>query len=466
MAKAAPEKREPRVRRRFGPRGVKQDSEEAANRRARSKSSPTISVQDLPANVTIKDEAGTETQTAKSQLKFQIESPAANQPSTGVGQGAKKPPLHLDVGRAQQGSVVEFKIKPPAMFQDPDVKPTVVMTSKGQGQTVEQPYIVKPIPECAPPLDSKTVVYPGSPAVTPTTATSTTLTSTVNSAARNDASSSESSAENRGSANRRLGRGVAMMVELFSSSDEERLRRTHPLHTRSAPDLSADIPSDDATSVPKNASNIRPAEVSKVMLQKKEKGSPVQERRSETTVVSASSAGGQSSDTPTCPQSPNNKPPLHPLKRQQSSPDRAGSDSSPKTPQKSSNAQVVTQTSSPAAAAVSSTITISTKTQVTPRVRTSKPAPKAEDNADDVPERPRSFHELLSSFEPDPQRLQRLSSLRKCASEETVAGETVVKRNFRSTSPFTSEPDLRPRRASAPTPQGTVSLQLEVRVKS
>ena len=453
MAKPAPEKRDARVRGRFRPKTASQEKEDAT-RRARSKSSPTISAQDLPASTATSGVSGGGQTTAKSRLNVQLE-PAGS----GKTDRAKKPPLHLDVARAQQGDIVELHLKPPAMFQDRNVKSgePVVITTRESTQVVAQPFVVKPTPPSAPPLDSKTVVYPGSPTA------ATEAVAEMKSLSRHDAaSSSESSAEGRGKKSKqRLGRGVAMMVELFSSSDDERLRRSQPLHTRSAPDLSADIPSDDATSVAKDGAMVRPAELSRVLHQKVEaggqQGSPVSERKGgpgQSTSVSTHN------DAVSSPQSPSNKPPFHPFKRQQRSPDRA-SESSPQ--------RNAVPASDPPATSAGSTGTASTTSTTAPviarlasRVR---PARTAKTDDDDVPERPRSVHELLSSFEPDLQRLSKLRTLRKYASDEMFPEKTVVARVFRPSS-FTSEPDLRGQRDGAPTPQGTVSFQLDVKVKA
>ena len=529
VAKPAPEKRDPRVRGRFRPKTASQEREDAT-RRARCKSSPTISVQDLPGRAAEASGSGSGGQptTAKSQVNFQIE-PA---PGAKAADRSRKPPLDLDVARAQQGATVELQLKPPAMFQDRHPSPAHggdpagVAASRGEppARVVAPPFVVKAAPACAPPLDSKTVVYPGSPTVVyaaaaaaapppPTVAASSSSSAVaeVRGAPRHDAaaSSSESSAEGRDKKSKRLGRGVAMMVELFSSSDEERLRRSHPLHTRSAPDLSADIASDDSTSVPaKDAANTRPAELSRVLPHRSVQtggahhpaGSPVSERKGVSGGgVSGGGGGGQGSSSSACaqsdalpsPQSPSSKPPFHPFKqRQQRSPDR-GSESSPQRsavplsaePPASVPASSLNATASTTTSTTTTTTTTTTSSGATappaakvacPRVRpvrTSKTPDddddddKEDDDHHDVPQRPRSFHELLSSFEPNVQRIGKLRTLRKCASDEGFPEDTVVRRVFRSSS-FTSEPDLRAQRDGAPTPQGTVSFQLEVKVKA
>ena len=461
MAKPAPEKRDARVRGRFRPKTASQEREDAS-RRARSKSSPTISAQDLPTSTESSGVTGAGQTTTKSQLNFQIE-PA----SGGKTDRSRKPPLHLDVARAQQGDTVELHLKPPAMFQDRNVKfgQPVVIAAREPTQVVAQPFVVKPTPPSAPPLDSKMVVYPGSPTVASATppVAATEATAEDKSLPRHEAaSSSESSAEGREKKSKqRLGRGVAMMVELFSSSDDERLRRSQPLHTRSAPDLSADIPSDDATSVPKDGSIVRPAELSRVLHQRGEagaqQGSPVRERKG---VAGQCTSASAQNDALSSPQSPSNKPPFHPLKRQQPSPDRA-SESSPQR-----NAVPVSE---PPATSASNASTANSTSIIAPAVArlASRVRPVRSTKADDdgVPERPRSVHELLSSFEPDPERLSKLRTLRKYASDEMFPFKTVVARVFQP-SPFTSEPDLRGQRDSAPTPQGTVYFQLEGKVKA
>ncbi|XP_076444886.1 uncharacterized protein LOC143282870 isoform X5 [Babylonia areolata] len=454
MAKPAPEKREQRVRGRFRPKPANQEKEDAASRRARSKSSPTITLQDLQdASASEGSTFTSEGQpTAKTQLNFQLE-PA------GAPSGSRKPPLHLDIAKAQQGSVVELQIKPPAMFQDGG--DTVDQPS---GSVVAQSVVLEPSSD-APPPESKTVVFPGTPPTSSVMSVSTPSSSATQPAnpSKADVSSSESSAETREKKSKqKMGRGVAMMVEMFSSSDEERLKRSHPLHTRSAPDLSADMPSDDAINVPSSVSNIRPAEMSRLLQYKTETGSahgsPATERRRV--------GGGHvaQADGVGSPQSPSNKPPFHPFRRQQPSPDRT-SESSPQRNTTATEARPAdtTTTSTPTASDTTTTTTTTSTAAITAdKVTLRARSVASKSDGDDAPERPRSFHELLSTFEPDLQRLGKLRSQGRCASEEVLPEQVVVARVFHAPS-FTSEPDLRAKRSTAPTPQGTVTFQLKVK---
>ncbi|KAL8588944.1 hypothetical protein ACOMHN_012982 [Nucella lapillus] len=432
MARYAPEKREQRIRGRFRPKPPNQEKEEA-NRRARSKSSPTITLQDLQGHADSSDPQPT----AKSQLNFQLE-PAGPKGTS------QKPPLQLDIARAQQGSMVELQLKPPVMFQDSDDT-----GESSSGKVVAQSIVLRQTVDSAPPPDGETVVFPETPTTTSAVSVSTASSATqpANMPAKADVSSSESSAEGREKKGKeKLGRGVAMMVELFSSSDEERLRRSHPLHTRSAPDLSADIPSDDAVSVPKNVSNIRPAELTRVMQHKSDtgslQGSPATERKRGGHTPAAVSQ----SDSVGSPQSPSSKPPFHPFRRQQPSPDRVSESS----PQRSTAVTELQAARADNVSAPENTATVSAASTVKDVTR-ARPANSKADGQE-VSERPRSFHELLSTFEPNVQRLNNLRSQGKCASEEVLPEQVVVARVFRASS-FTSEPDLRARRDSAPTPQ-------------
>lgn len=79
-----------------------------------------------------------------------------------------------------------------------------------------------------------------------------------------------------------------------------------------------------------------------------------------------------------------------------------------------------------------------------------------DDNKDEEkPERPRSFHELLSSFEPDADRLWKLQRTRRFASEEMVLSRILLNQRYEpQLSPFSSEPDLTARLEDAPTIEG------------
>ena len=204
---------------------------------------------------------------------------------------------------------------------------------------------------------------------------------------------------------------------------------------------------------------MRPAEVTKLKTESGcQQGSPVTARRG------TPATGGQS-DTPSTPQSPSNKPPFHPLKRQQPSPDRVSESS----PQRSAELQasVAGEASSQGKVTVTSPATPARAeaAKTTPRVRPAAARGTKAENDDDAPERPRSFHELLMSFEPDSQRLGKMRLSGKCASVDVIPAQPAVTRVIRASS-FTSEPDLREGQLdAAPTPQGTVSFQLEVKVK-
>ncbi|XP_046555466.1 LOW QUALITY PROTEIN: uncharacterized protein LOC124264739 [Haliotis rubra] len=235
----------------------------------------------------------------------------------------------------------------------------------------------------------------------------------------------------------KIGRGIAKMVEMFSSSDEEKSRKSKPLHTRSAPDLTLAFTDDDDLDLKDES---RESDIGSKTLGhiKTPKDVSVSDKvvSSETSEVS----------TPT---SPSAKPPVHPLKKQAASPEKTVV-----VPEQ----KVVKDVSGNSEGDNLERIFVSSRGK---RGKSAERGAESDSAILEKPERPKSFHELLASFEPNTNRLQRLKTLRKCASEDIVMPETVVQRTYHS-QPYHSEPYLAEQREKAPTREEVRSWRLTV----
>lgn len=253
---------------------------------------------------------------------------------------------------------------------------------------------------------------------------------------REDSISSESSVDARGPRKRRqIARGIAMMLEFFSSSEDERGKLTLS-HSRSAPDLRSlfeadcqDKPVSNKIQTPRSVKQRHETRSRKrsIELRKKRKGSD--DKAEETSVASTTSDDGHGT-----------KPPLHPGTQRAFSPDFKSEGTSEETqPNTRDELRYETQTNK----------TDFDKLMACRRKTCDK-------NKADT-ERPRSFHELLAMFESDPLRLMKMkNSLRKCASVDGIEQETI----FRKT--FSSEPDLSKLDGIS---NGQAIFQLEVTLK-
>ena len=266
--------------------------------------------------------------------------------------------------------------------------------------------------------------------------------------------SSRSRFSKRQDGKRKMGRGIAMMMEIFSSSDDDRKMR--PLHTRSAPDLSkVCMDDDDDDDEDEDADD----EKNKNELETEiYDPSPSCQNKTQNERCHESTAGNlkqSSSDclenVPEIPSSPTamSKPPAHPVRKSVGSPDKnysGGFDYSTEKDVSSVNCENVG------------------KVMLRTRQGRSSEREVQSDTAVDKSERPKSFHELLANFEQDENRRYMLKNLRKCASEDMVAIETIVKKAYQS-EPYLSEPDLRLSNPRIPSQEGRVHLNIEVKVK-
>ncbi|XP_013094954.2 uncharacterized protein LOC106078594 isoform X2 [Biomphalaria glabrata] len=233
---------------------------------------------------------------------------------------------------------------------------------------------------------------------------------------------------------RKLGLGVALMLDKFSAGEEGGDQMKKRLGTRSAPDLCT---SGDGLEKAASAKNEDTKSVLQVQLSGNQLAKPISLTVSEksplmrTTTVSSlerkltdPESKGHSSGT-SSPSSPINKPPQHPWKRLLSDPDRAIES---------------TETASIGSPKIISKIfktvnvegVVSKVSETSPVVRRVRPSNrKIQTETDNI--RPHSFHELLSYFET---RHKRVDQLRKCASADAVYTQVLVDKMFQS------EPDL------------------------
>ncbi|CAL1543800.1 unnamed protein product [Lymnaea stagnalis] len=301
---------------------------------------------------------------------------------------------------------------------------------------------------------------------------------------------SESSSSGGHRSKRRLGTGVAMMLDRFNSSEDGVDKLKKRLGTRSAPDLVSSA-NDDADHVPGDQSNQAAHAAAKISSAfKVEEVTPSPQIKcsvdkirplnlsdakstvTKSTVVSSlerkltdpearATSSGTSSPQPSSP----NKPPLHPWKRLPSDPDKQGPEGnvestlvinvgSPKVVSK------ITRTINPGMnTPVSPTESLTPNGNESPGFRRVRP-PNRKIQTDSSGGRPHSFHELISCFEKDPSRLQRLDRFRKCASADAVNTEVLVDKIFRS------EPDLTAPSGDQETWKNEVVLKFEMKLKS
>ncbi|XP_062597609.1 uncharacterized protein LOC134259029 isoform X2 [Saccostrea cucullata] len=230
---------------------------------------------------------------------------------------------------------------------------------------------------------------------------------------REDSVSSESSVDFKGPKRRRqIARGIAMMLEFFSSSDDERGKMTLS-HSQSAPDIRSlfvadciDKPVSNKAQTPRAVKQRHETKSRKRSVELRRKDKAKEDKNEEASVVSTTSDDGYGT-----------KPPVHPGKQRSFSPE-VKNEGDVRRIQGECHGQTQTDESD------FQTVQLCKGND---RKRTD----------DQESERPHSFHELLAMFEPNLSRLAKLkNSLRKCASVEEIQQETI----FRKT--FSSEPDL------------------------
>lgn len=249
---------------------------------------------------------------------------------------------------------------------------------------------------------------------------------------REDSVSSESSVDFRGPTRRRqIAKGIAMMLEFFSSSDDERGKMTLS-HSHSAPDIRSlfeadckDKPVSNKVQTPRSVKQRHETRTRKrsIELRKKERGG--EDKTEDASLASTTSDDGYGT-----------KPPVHPGKQRSFSPEvrnegnqrKISGESRGQTPADESDFD---------------------------KIHMRKEKDLAKDYQES--ERPHSFHELLAMFESNPLRLMKMkNSLRKCASVDGIEQETILCKTF------SSEPDL----SKADGLSGQAILKLEVKFKN
>ncbi|CAG5119177.1 unnamed protein product [Candidula unifasciata] len=302
---------------------------------------------------------------------------------------------------------------------------------------------------------------------------------------------------------RRLGSGVASMLDKFSTGDETGDKIRTRLGAQSAPDLTESLQegvdvmdNSEAGSLKKTASTVKtqtkqsseskstPTKIMKSPAQRPvEKRTPVHatdaNKGQVTKPIFTSSIDKKipepeskttSSETSSPqPSSPVNKPPHHPWKRQTSDPDKqnileTAVEPSVASPKFVSKIPRLVTTPRPSAASSTSEDSSTRKArEPRPKVDSPRAVPRRVRPAerkmqkDMLRERPHSFHELISCSEKYPTSLQACQALRKYASADEVHSEKLVSKVFRSeTSP------LRKRTKD----NKAMLLKLELKVKS
>ncbi|XP_050417901.2 uncharacterized protein LOC126831453 isoform X4 [Patella vulgata] len=249
---------------------------------------------------------------------------------------------------------------------------------------------------------------------------------------------------------RKYGRGVAGMVDLFSSSDEDRHRATKPLLTRSAPDLSLLSLDDDDDHVDDD-----------LVDDPTSKGTQAEITEDATDLDESDAVFTDDvapvSPTPKIPNSAgtaNNKdakPPAHPSSvKNTNTPDIDK-------PRPSGDAKDKTNVN----------ISVCSDIDKSVQLRRRHSLERTVIDDADRDERPKSFHELLESFETNKtkKRIHRMRSLRKCVSEDAMITEMVVAKVYHS-DVCLSEPDLSENSNRIPSKEGRVFLKVEMQIKS
>ncbi|XP_063411641.1 uncharacterized protein LOC134694557 [Mytilus trossulus] len=229
---------------------------------------------------------------------------------------------------------------------------------------------------------------------------------------REGSESSESSAESRRARRKTITKGIALLMEFFSSSEDERREKSKLDHSTSAPDLRY-VGCEKMTKSTSDNDKFK----SKGKHSKQKHGTKTKNRSSyikfdnvddkiDDFYVTSTTSDDNVQSTH------GSKPPKHPKRKQSAtSPDKVEEDKIVKNAEEenSSNVERFNQTD----------CVIRRK--------------KREDSEEQ--ERPHSFHELLAAFETNPLKMKKL---RKCSSAEAMLQDTTPINKI-----FSSDPDLR-----------------------
>ncbi|KAK3594275.1 hypothetical protein CHS0354_008857 [Potamilus streckersoni] len=245
--------------------------------------------------------------------------------------------------------------------------------------------------------------------------------------------SSDSSPDVKVPRKRKISKGIASKIELFSSSDDERGRLSQLTRSQSAPSLIELIQDDRAelkslkVEKPSTRSSKRKSSTPRHIKQRNNE-SKIRQKPHTTTNDDQMEKGSESmtssitSDDIQSP--PLNKPPLYPFKLHKSD-----KDSPKRLERKYFNFD---RDSDRTQRVIADRNYMSDGEMRKPRRKSEGCDTELEDKC----ERPRSFHELVAMFESNPEKLKKIKRLRKCASAECMVTETVLRKTFRS------DPDL------------------------
>ncbi|KAH9488957.1 hypothetical protein Btru_059783 [Bulinus truncatus] len=276
---------------------------------------------------------------------------------------------------------------------------------------------------------------------------------------------------------RKLGTGVALMLDRFNVSEDGADKLKKRVGTRSAPDLcTAEEGNEKVEEDKSRAQKVDENEDVKSILQIKLSNNRSTEKPTskvpdkplliKSTTVSSlerkltDPEGKIHSSGASSPSSPSSKPPQHPWKRLLSDPDKpidnatdGVSVGSPKIVSKITKVVNVGNNGSSKPLDASSSKVNTSPVLVTRRVRPSDRKIQTES----ANNRPHSFHELMSYFEKDQSRQKRQDTLRKCLSADAVYMEVLVDKMFQS------EPDLSVGRPEQSDGKKNVVLKFEMK---
>ena len=256
------------------------------------------------------------------------------------------------------------------------------------------------------------------------------------------------------SVKRKLSKGIAKMVDLFSSSEDERGKESNLKHSHSAPDLT----------LPENFQEIQSAShfvnVEKQRSERTATPRSVKHRHEvKSRFRSLRDEANQEDMTSSVTSedgvmSPTNKPPVYPNWKY------PGVIETPPPPKKTDKRQVCAYEMNRAASDTERETAgnISGFSETETARRRTRSASDREDT-----ERPRSFHELMATFEKDPKRLEKIKmcGLRKCASEDSMFTDLVLQKIYHSDSDLSKqESGFRKGQAGS-----GLKLALEIQVK-
>lgn len=220
---------------------------------------------------------------------------------------------------------------------------------------------------------------------------------------------------------RKLSSGITKVSDLYDSSEDEQKRDSKIRHSLSAPDIVSLL---DCL----NEENLRRKKDLEVNLSQLRRGSDQNKDMTDERVQILGAELGS------CVETPKRKPPVYPVWQypgQMELPMVKKSGEVRKLGVSGELVRTVSDTESDVSRDVGATAAEYFTEEIVIRRRTRSMGAEQEDN-----DRPRSFHELVATFEKDPKRLEklRLSGLRKCASEDSMFTDFILQKIYHSES--------------------------------